>query len=86
VVARKGYREERYKYGLETINNINDDANEYFSPLATGPVDEALLGHLLKCKGRLDTYAVNCLSEMLNLMVKDEVIARYIYDQGPPTY
>ena len=42
VGAKKGYREERFKYGVETINNINEEVNTYTSPIATGPVDDAL--------------------------------------------
>lgn len=86
IIAKKGYREERFKYGLETINNINDESTEYTSPLISGPTDDPLLGLLLKCKGKLDTFAANCLKELLSLMVKDEQIASFIYNAGPPTY
>jgi hypothetical protein len=41
---------------------------------------------LLKCKGKLDTFAINCLKEMLSLMAKDEDIARFVYYSAPPTY
>lgn len=49
-------------------------------------VDEPLLAQLLKCKGKLDTFAINCLKDMLSLMAKDELIARYVYNAAPPTY
>jgi hypothetical protein len=34
----------------------------------------------------MDTFAINCLTELLGLMSKDENIARYIYNQAPTTY
>ncbi len=71
VVAKKGYREERFKYGLETIANISEESTTYTSPLITNPTDDPLIGLLLKCKGRLDTFVANCLKELLSLMVKD---------------
>jgi len=40
----------------------------------------------LKCKGKLDTLAVNCLREMLSMMAKDEDIARFVFKSAPPTY
>ena len=86
VMAKKGYRDERYKYGFESLTYVNEECSQYTSPVATGASDEPLLSQLLKCKGRLDTFCVNCLREMLDLMVQDEEIAEHIYAQGPPTY
>jgi len=34
----------------------------------------------------MDTFAINCLTELLSLMAKDEDIARFIYRSAPPTY
>jgi hypothetical protein len=48
--------------------------------------EEPLLAQLLKCKGKLDTFAINCLKEMLSLMAKDQEIARFVYNAAPPTY
>ena len=36
VLTRKGYREERYKYGLEMVDKINDESNVYVSPIISG--------------------------------------------------
>ena len=36
IVSRKGYREEKYKYGLELIDKINDEANVFVSPIVSG--------------------------------------------------
>ena len=86
IIARKGYREERYKYGLELVDKINDEANTYVSPLISGPIEDALLSQLLKCKGKIDTFAVNCLKEMISLMAKDDQIARFVFKSAPATY
>jgi hypothetical protein len=51
-----------------------------------GPAEESLLAQLLKCKGKLDTFAINCLREMISLMAKDDEIARFVYFSAPPTY
>ena len=86
IIARKGYREEKYKYGLEHVDKINEEANLYVSPLASSPSEDSLLSQLLKCKGKVDTFAVNCLKEMLSLMAKDIDIARFVYHSAPPSY
>jgi hypothetical protein len=41
---------------------------------------------LLKSKGKMDSFAVNCLKEMISLMAKDEDIARFVYRAAPATY
>jgi hypothetical protein len=86
IVTRKEYREINNKFGTEIINKINDESYTYVSPIINSHSEEALLAQLLKCKGRLDTFAVNCLKEMLSLMAKDDLIARYIYRSTPPSY
>lgn len=86
IIAKKGYREEKFKYGLEHVDKINEEANTYISPLMNGPAEESLLAQLLKCKGKLDTFAINCLREMISLMAKDDDIARFVYYSAPPTY
>ena len=84
-MQRKNYREEKYKYGLEFVDRVNEEACTYVSPIAGGS-EESLFSQLLKCKGKLDTFAINCLQEMLSLMAKDEQIARFVYESAPPTY
>lgn len=86
VIAKKGYREERFKYGFEHVDKIGEEANTYVSPILNGPVEDALLTQLFKCKGKMETFALNCLKEMLSLMAKDAMIAEYVYYSAPPTY
>lgn len=52
VITRKNYREEKYKYGLELVDRINEDAHTYITPIASGSSEESLLSQLLKCKGK----------------------------------
>ena len=56
------------------------------SPIIGSSNEEALLAQLIKCKGRLEIFAINCLKEMLSLMSKDIEIARFIYYTAPPSY
>ena len=86
INQRKTYREDKYKYGLELIDRINEEAHTYLTPIASGSSEESLLSQLLKCKGKMDTNCINCLQEMLHLMIKDDVIARFVYNTPPHTY
>mmetsp|Transcript_44262 Transcript_44262/g.32251 ORF Transcript_44262/g.32251 Transcript_44262/m.32251 type:complete len:126 (+) Transcript_44262:302-679(+) len=86
ILTRKDYFDKNYKFGLELVYKVNDEAYTYESALNFNQHEEALLAQLLKCKGRVDTFAVNCLKEMLSLMVKDDFICMYIYSQGPHSY
>jgi len=86
IYSRKAYREEKYKYGLEFVDRMGEEAHTYISPLTGSNNEDSLLAQLLKCKGKLDTFAINCLKEMLSLMAKEEHIARHIYCAAPPTY
>ena len=44
IISRKGYKEDKHKYGLEMVDKIAEDCNTFHSPLLSGPVDDALLG------------------------------------------
>lgn len=69
------------------MQRIGEECYSYISPVnGSMSAEEPLLAQLLKCKGKLDTFAINCLKEMLSLMAKDEQIARYVYNASPPTY
>lgn len=86
VNQRKTYREDKYKYGLELIDRINEDATTYMTPLLVGPNEESLFQQLLKCKGKQDTSCILCLKEMLSLMASDDAIGRFVYQTPPHTY
>lgn len=42
IVHKKTYREDKYKYGVELIDRINEEANNYMSPLIAGPNEDSL--------------------------------------------
>lgn len=63
-----------------------EESHTYVCPISSHGAEEPLLAQLLKCKGKLDSFAINCLKEMLSLMAKEEHIARYIYYSAPHTY
>ena len=42
IVQRKNYREEKYKYGVEFVDRINEEAYTYISPASVSPSDESL--------------------------------------------
>ena len=86
ILTRKEYQAEKYKFGLELIQKVNDETYTYVSPIIGSSNEEALLAQLIKCKGRLEIFAINCLKEMLSLMSKDIEIARFIYYTAPPSY
>ena len=86
ITSRKDYKQTKFKYGVELVDTIGEECSNYQSPIVRSHMDDALLMQLFKCKGKLDAFAVNCLKELLSLMAKDEVIARFIYTSGPPTY
>lgn len=71
---------------MEFVDRINEEAFTYVSPITNAPSEDSLFSQLLKCKGKLDTFAINCLQEMLSLMAKDDDIARFVYKTAPPTY
>ena len=86
LVNKKTYREEKYKYGIEFVDRINDDAYTYMSTLIPGPNEESLFSQLYKCKNKFDTNCIQCLKELLHLMAEDDDIARFVFNTAPPTY
>lgn len=61
IQHKKTYREDKYKYGLEFVDRINEEAYTYMSPLIAGPNEESLFAQLYKCKGKFDTNCIQCL-------------------------
>jgi hypothetical protein len=43
IITRKEYREVNYKFGLEIVNKVNDEAYNYLSPIINSHSEEALL-------------------------------------------
>lgn len=43
IISRKGYREERYKYGFEFVDRMAEEAHTYVCPITSGCAEESLL-------------------------------------------
>lgn len=86
VVYRKMYGDTKYKYGLELVDKINEDSVTFSSPILYGSADEALIAQIIKCKDRFDVQCISCLKELLSLMKKDPIIARFVYHLPSFTY
>jgi hypothetical protein len=86
VVYRKVYGETKCKFGVELVDKINEESVNFLSPILYGSSDEALIAQIIKCKDRFDVQCISCLKELLSLMRKDEVIAKYLYHLPSFTY
>lgn len=87
LVSKSRFRSNnKYEYGLELVERINDDAYTYVSTLMTTTTEDALMTLLLKQRGRMDTFCIKALKDLISLCLKDIEIARYIYRQAPPSY
>lgn len=42
INQRKAYNQDKYKYGLEMVDRINEEAYSYMTPLTTGPNEDSL--------------------------------------------
>jgi len=86
------FRETKYTYGVENIMRINDQAYTYTSTLcssfnnsgANGVI--CLLERLLSQRGRADDFVLKAIKDLISLCIKDEVIAKFIYNMPPPSY
>jgi len=52
----------------------------------TTHTEDALMTLLLKQRGRMDTFCIKALKDLISLSLKDVEIARYVYRQAPPSY
>lgn len=74
------------KVGVKVLHSLSDECIAFKSSLIQDTVDDALLHLLWRYKGRMDTYTVNCLLNLLALIAQDEVIAQYFSELPGPTY
>lgn len=86
VVTKAQYRTNKVEYGLELVSSINEEANNYITPLSPSFCDEALLAQLLRCRGKMDSSCIKSLKDLLSLCAKDDDVAKFIYNTAPPTY
>lgn len=86
IVSKKQYRTNKFEFGAELVERINDEAYTYNTSLMTTSMDDGLFTQLIKCRGRMDTFCVRAIKDLLSLCKKDETICRYVYTAAPPTY
>jgi len=84
IVWKKNYGG-GFQYGVERIERINDEAYTYNSSLVSNAMDDAMFTKLLSCKGRMDTFCVRALKDLLSLCSKCDTIARFVYNSPPPS-
>ena len=72
IKNRKSWNTEKYQFGVEMVERINDEAYTYISNLVTNTSDEAFLQAMIKLRGRVDNCLCRALKELLKLCVLDE--------------
>lgn len=83
VTGRKGYNEELYRFGVEVINQVNEDYRVYPSPLNTKTNEEVILSI---CRKNAESLAVQTTKFLIELMDEDEDVLRYVFKMPPPSY
>jgi len=68
LISRKGYNEDKYRFGVEVINLINDDIRTYPSPLNNKLNEEVVLS---VCRKSAESLAVTALKFLIELMSED---------------
>jgi hypothetical protein len=80
LISKSKFRSNgKYEYGVELVERINDEAYVYVSTLMSTSTEDALMTLLLKQRGRMDTFCIKALKDLISLCLKDIDIARYIY-------
>lgn len=67
------------KMQREFITQINDEAFTFQSALLGYTQSDAFLTKIQMCQGKMDTFCLKGLKDLIKLCVKDEDIARYIF-------
>jgi hypothetical protein len=74
------------KVGIPALHSMSDETYSFKSALIQDSIDDSLLHLLWRYKGRMDTYTVNCLYGLLNLISLDEYVAEFFAKLPSPTY
>lgn len=83
VTGRKGYNEDKYRFGVEIINLVNDDVRTFPSPLNNKINEEVLLSI---CRKQAESLAAAGLSFLVELMHEDEDVLKYVHSMPSPSY
>ena len=63
---------------------MSDEYCQFKSGCVKG-ITDAFLGQLYKAKGRMDSQCVVGLKTLVEIMLEDEVVARYVFNQPAPS-
>jgi len=74
------------KVGVPALHSMTDETYSFKSALIQDSIDDSLLHLLWRYKGRMDTYTVNCLYGLLNLISLDDYVAEFFAKLPSPTY
>lgn len=74
------------RFGVSIAHGVNDEVYQYMSPLDLIRGDHALLALLWRYRGKMDLYVVNCLNILLEIIVGNDFLLKYMFDLDPPTY
>lgn len=83
MTGRKGYNEEKYRFGVEIINLVNDDVRTYPSPLNSKINEEVLLS---VCRKQAESLSVVALTFLVEIMHEDAAVLEYVHSMPAPNY
>lgn len=83
VNSRLAYNDDKFKFGVEIINTVNEDVFTFPSPLNTKPNENVILGI---CRKTQESTAALGLNFLLGLMAEDEDILDYVFNCPSPNY
>ena len=78
--------EPKTRIGVKVLFSIYDEVYSYRSYLNTNDNIDSLLHLLWRYKGRMDTFTVNCLLSLMNIITADDDVSEYFSNIPGPTY
>jgi len=87
VVSKINYRMgggKRMQYGSEACDMISDEYYTFKSGCFKG-VTNAYLGQIMQQKGRIDTQCILSIRALVEMMLEDDEVAWYVFNQPSPT-
>lgn len=83
MTGRKGYNEDKYRFGVEIINLVNDDIRTFPSPLNNKINEEVILSI---CRKQAESLSVTALAFLVELMHEDRDVLEYVHSMPSPSY
>jgi len=69
-----------YKMQMENIDKIDEPAYTFCSALLGQYQNDGFLAKIMAVKNKVDTFCLKGLKDVVKLCVKDDIIARYIFE------